>query len=490
VTIDAAFEDAYAAGRAPLVEKRLFNDLETPVSAFLKLSRGAPHPILLESVEGGEKLGRYSVIALKPDAFWRMRSGRAEIAGADGVFRAEPRAASESLRAFIAAARADIPSGAPPMSAGIFGYLGYDFAREFERLPEPKSRPIDMADGWFMRPTLVAIFDNVRHEVTLATPARWAPGVSAEAARKAAEARLDEAAHDLMRPLTSAPTAPRGGLDAPRSNTPPADYIAMVRRAKEYIAAGDIFQAVLSQRFSAPFDAEPFQLYRALRRLNPSPFLFYLDCGDARLVGSSPEILVRVRNGEMTVRPIAGTAPRGASAEEDKRNEARLIADPKERAEHLMLLDLGRNDVGRACEIGSVKVTESFSIERYSHVMHIVSNVGGRLKPGVDAVEALAAGFPAGTVSGAPKIRAMEIIRELERDGRGVYGGAVGYFSADGSMDACIALRTAVLKDGVMHVQAGAGIVADSDPEAEQRECENKAAALFAAARAAMQTNG
>ncbi len=486
---DDSFSRAYAAGQAPVVQRRLFNDLETPVSAFLKLAADAPHSILLESVEGGEKLGRYSVIALKPDAFWRVEDGVAATAGADGVFRTDPRPVPESLRAFLKEAAADLPAGAPPMAAGVFGYLGYDFARAFERLPAPKSQPIAMPESWLMRPSLVAIFDNVRHEVTLATPARPQPGLAAKAARAAADARLAGAAADLERPAPR-PAAKRAAPPAePVSNTPEADYLAMVRRAKEYIAAGDIFQAVLSQRFSAAYGADPFDLYRALRRLNPSPFLFYLHGDGFRLVGSSPEILVRVRNGAMTVRPIAGTAPRGATPEEDCAYEERLLADPKERAEHLMLLDLGRNDVGRACEIGSVAVTESFSVERYSHVMHIVSNVTGRLRPGVDAVEALAAGFPAGTVSGAPKLRAMEIIHELERDGRGVYGGAVGYFSADGSMDACIALRTAVLKDGVMHVQAGAGVVADSDPKAEHQECRNKAAALFAAARAAQGVN-
>jgi anthranilate synthase component 1 len=260
----------------------------------------------------------------------------------------------------------------------------------------------------------------------------------------------------------------------------------MVERAKERIAAGDIFQAVLSQRFSAPFPAPPFELYRALRRLNPSPFLFFFDFGGFALVGSSPEIMVRVRDGEVVIRPIAGTRPRGRTDAEDAALADELVADEKERAEHLMLLDLGRNDVGRAAEIGSVRVTESFAIERYSHVMHIVSNVVGRLRADTDAVGAVAAGFPAGTVSGAPKIRAMEIISELERDGRGVYGGAVGYFSADGAVDTCIALRTAVVKDGVMHVQAGAGVVADSRPDAEHEECRHKAAALFAAAGAAL----
>jgi anthranilate synthase component 1 len=260
----------------------------------------------------------------------------------------------------------------------------------------------------------------------------------------------------------------------------------MIGRARDHIAAGDIFQVVLSQRFEAPFPRAPFELYRALRRLNPSPFLFFLDFDEFALVGSSPEILVRVRDGEVTIRPIAGTRPRGANPEEDAALERELLADPKERAEHLMLLDLGRNDAGRSSAIGTVRVTEEFTIERYSHVMHIVSNVVGRLRDGLHPVDAVAAGFPAGTVTGAPKIRAMEIIDALEPQARGAYGGAIGYFSADGAVDTCIALRTALIKDGVMHVQAGAGIVADSDPEAEHRECENKARALFAAAKSAL----
>ncbi|MGE0408764.1 MAG: anthranilate synthase component I family protein, partial [Amphiplicatus sp.] len=342
------------------------------------------------------------------------------------------------------------------------------------------------------RPTITAIFDNIRQEVMLVAPVRPEPGLSARAAYARAGERLVDAASDLAAPL-SAPLAEAGAPAAAidiTSNMPEADYLGMVARAKEHIAAGDIFQVVLSQRFQSPFPAPPFELYRALRRTNPSPFLFYLDFDFFSLVGSSPEILVRVRDGEVTIRPIAGTRPRGATPEEDRALERELLADPKERAEHLMLLDLGRNDVGRAALMGTVAVTESFVIERYSHVMHIVSNVKGRLAPGVDPVDAVAAGFPAGTVTGAPKIRAMEIIDSLERDARGAYGGAIGYFSADGNVDTCIALRTALVAKGVMHVQAGAGIVADSDPKAEQMECRNKARALFAAAEGALARQG
>jgi anthranilate synthase component 1 len=320
------------------------------------------------------------------------------------------------------------------------------------------------------------------------TPVRPAPNQDTDKAYAAALQRLASAVAALEAPFPHPPAGATTPHPAPEpvSNTTPAEYMAMVDRAKEYIRAGDVFQVVLSQRFSAPFTLPPFALYRALRRTNPSPFLFHLDFGGFALVGSSPEILVRVRKGEVTIRPLAGTRPRGATAAEDQALAEALLADPKERAEHLMLLDLGRNDVGRVAAIGSVEVTEQFVIERYSHVMHIVSNVVGRLDPKKDAIDALMAGFPAGTVSGAPKVRAMEIIDELEKSKRGTYAGCVGYFSADGQMDTCIVLRTALVKDGVMHVQAGAGLVYDSIPENEQQECINKAKALVRAAEEAV----
>ncbi|MEE2691588.1 MAG: anthranilate synthase component I [Pseudomonadota bacterium] len=487
----AQFEKAYADGIAQIVSRRIVSDLETPVSAYLKLAARRDNSFLLESVEGGDQLGRYSIIGMKPDVIWRASGDVAEInedAAADAAsFRRDDAPPLQSLKRLLDASRIDIPAGAPPMAAGVFGYFGYDMARQMERLPAMPPKAIDAPDAMFIRPTVVAVFDNVKQEIMLIAPVRPESGVSARAAYSRAGERLADAVSDLSSPLMRAPstaTQADPGV-AVSSNTPEADYLAMVARAKEYIAAGDIFQVVLSQRFSAPFAEPPFELYRALRRTNPSPFLFFLNFEGLSLVGSSPEILVRVRNGEVTIRPIAGTRPRGSTPEEDKALETELLADPKERAEHLMLLDLGRNDVGRAATIGSVKVTDSFIVERYSHVMHIVSNVVGRLRDGVDPVDAVAAGFPAGTVTGAPKIRAMEIIDELERDARGPYGGAIGYFSADGNVDTCIALRTALVKDGVMHVQAGAGVVADSDPASEHRECVNKAKALFASAIAA-----
>ena len=492
----AQFEKTYRAGAAQVVRRSLVSDLETPVSAYLKLAGRRTNAFLLESVEGGEQLGRFSIIGFKPDIIWRCFGGRSEInrdaAANPHAFAAEDGAPLDNLKRLLAASRIDMPPGLPPMAAGVFGYLGYDMARQMERLGPRPDGGLDTPDAVFMRPTIIAVFDNVRQEILLFAPVRPTEGVSARAAYSRACERLSDAASDLDAPL-SAPMAPPAE-DAPNeeavSNMTEADYCAMVARAKEHIAAGDIFQVVLSQRFSRPFNAPPFELYRALRRSNPSPFLFYLNFEDFALVGSSPEILVRVRDGEITIRPIAGTRARGATPEEDKALEEDLLADPKERAEHLMLLDLGRNDVGRSADIGTVRVTDSFVIERYSHVMHIVSNVVGALRADTHPVDAVAAGFPAGTVSGAPKIRAMEIIDDLEKSARGVYGGAIGYFSADGNVDTCIALRTAVVKDGVMHVQAGAGIVADSDPAAEQRECENKAKALFAAANAALSRAG
>ena len=394
----------------------------------------------------------------------------------------------QSLRALLAASRIDLPPELPPIAAGVIGYLGHDTVRLIEHLPNARPDALAVPDGMFVRPTLMVVFDNLKDEMIVVTPVRPQPGIDAETAYASAVERLRGVVEALDAPLPHATAMANAhlALPAPRSNTSPAEYMGMVARAKEYIAAGDVFQVVLSQRFAVPFTLPPFALYRALRRINPSPFLFHLDFGSFALVGSSPEILVRVRDGEVTIRPLAGTRPRGATPEVDKALEAELLADPKERAEHLMLLDLGRNDVGRVAEIGTVRVTESFAIERYSQVMHIVSNVVGRLDKRHDTVDALMAGFPAGTLSGAPKVRAMEIIDELEKEKRGPYGGCVGYFSADGEMDSCIVLRTALVKDGVMHVQAGAGIVADSDPEAEQAECGYKAKALFKAAEEAV----
>jgi anthranilate synthase component 1 len=490
-----AFTRTYAAGEPSIVWARLVADLETPVSAMLKLSRGRPMSFLLESVEGGAVRGRYSIIGLEPDIVWRAFGDRAEIntspAKSPDAFVAEAESTLASLRKLLAHSRIQVPPELPPMAAGVFGYMGYDTVRLVEHLPDVPPDVLGVPDAILVRPTVMVIFDAVKDEMTIATPVFPAKGVTAADAHAAATDRLARVVASLDDPLPHAAIHPSAlKAPAPVSNTPEADYLAMVRRCKDYIAAGDAFQIVVSQRFSAPFTLPPFALYRALRRTNPSPFLFHLDFGDFALVGSSPEILVRVRDGRVTIRPLAGTRRRGATPEEDRRLEAELVSDPKERAEHLMLLDLGRNDVGRVARIGTVEVASSFDVERYSQVMHLSSTVNGELDPRHDAIDALLAGFPAGTLSGAPKVRAMEIIDELEKEKRGPYAGCVGYFSADGNLDTCIVLRTALVKDGRMYVQAGAGIVADSVPAEEQNECVIKARALFRAAEEAVRFAG
>jgi anthranilate synthase component 1 len=495
-----AFARAYDAGAPQVVWDRIVDDLETPVSAYLKIAQGQPYAFLFESVEGGAWRGRYSVVAMQPDLVWRCRGDQAEISqGADlaaGRFVAEAGGALDSLRALVARSQLDRPAALPPMVAGVFGAIGYDMVRLVEHLPDVNPDPIGLPDGIMMRPTVVAVFDSIGQEIILTTTVRPS-AASAKDAYAAACARLDAVVADLGKPLVQPHDRPYHAPGAFESPVSQDGYGQMVERAKRYIEAGDIFQVVPSHRFRAPFTLEPLALYRSLRRLNPSPFLFYLNFGDFQLVGSSPEILVRLRDGKITIRPIAGTRPRGATPQADAALEKELLADPKERAEHLMLLDLGRNDVGRVATLRpagsnqapaapSVRVTESYTIERYSHVMHIVSNVEGDAPEGVDPVDVVMAALPAGTVSGAPKVRAMEIIDELEQEKRGVgYAGAVGYFGCDGGVDTCIVLRTALVKDGMMYVQAGGGVVADSDPVAEYQETCQKAAALRDAAQEA-----
>jgi anthranilate synthase component 1 len=483
------FRAAYQAGRGALVWRHDIADLLTPVAAFLKLAHGRKYAFLLESVEGGATRGRYSVIGMDPDLIWRCDGG---VAVMNRDARSDPDAflpvgiaPLESLRDLIAETRLDVPEGLPPMTGGLSGYLGYDMVRLMETLPASNPEVLGIPDGMLVRPGLFAIFDGVTDELTLAAPVYPRAGISAESAYAQAELRLNDAAKALDRPVPKL-SGGAAGVGEQTSNMEKEEFLAMVEMAKNYIRAGDIFQVVPSQRFSAPFTLPPFALYRSLRRINPAPFLFYLDFGDFQVVGSSPEILVRLRDGKVTIRPLAGTRRRGADKAEDAALEAELLADPKERAEHLMLLDLGRNDVGRVAEIGTVKVAESFAVERFSHVLHISSTVEGTLRPGLDALDALIAGFPAGTLSGAPKVRAMEIIEELEPSRRGIYGGCIGYFAANGTMDTCIGLRTALMKDGRMYVQAGVGVVADSDAEAEYAESVQKARALFRAAEDAI----
>lgn len=491
-----AFEDfvqRHAQGKTQLVWTKIVADVETPVSAMLKLYQEGQPCFLLESVTGGEVRGRYSILGFEPDRVWKFNGQHAEIApwenGKAGTFAACPEPTLQALRTLLAESSIEIPSELPPMAAGIIGYMNYDAIRLAEAIPDSNPDPIAIPDGMFVRPTVLAIFDNVAGVVYLISPIwKEALAQSAEEAHRTACERIES----ILARLQS--TLDHKHLYREQSTTPlPCEsnmsketYFGMVEQAKEYIAAGDIFQVVLSQRFTIPFEQSHISLYRSLRHLNPSPFLFFLHFGDFSLVGSSPEILVRLRDGTVTIRPIAGTRKRGATAAEDEALAEELLADPKELAEHLMLLDLGRNDVGRVTKSGTVKVTEKMFIEKYSHVMHIVSNVEGEIAPQYDAIDALMAGFPAGTVSGAPKIRAMEIIDELEPVRRSFYAGCSGYFSSGGAMDTCISLRTGLIKDGKLYVQAGGGVVADSSPEGEWEESRNKAMALIKAAEQAI----
>ena len=482
------FAAKYEAGENQLVYSRLAADLDTPVSVMLKLSEAQKDSFILESVTGGEVRGRYSIVGLKPDLIWRCRGTTSELnreARYDAnSFVPQKGNPLDELRALIEECRIDMPADLPAAAAGLFGYLGYDMIRLVEHLPNINPDPIGVPDAVMIRPTVVAVLDGVKGEVTLVSPAWVNSGLTARAAYAQAAERVMDALRDLERPVSSTHRELSGAahVGAPASNFTKEGYLAAVEKAKEYIKAGDIFQVVPAQRWAQDFTLPPFAMYRALRRVNPSPFMFFFNYGDFQIIGASPEILVRLMDNEVTIRPIAGTRKRGANAEEDKFLEADLLADPKELAEHLMLLDLGRNDVGRVAKIGTVRPTEKFTVERYSHVMHIVSNVVGELDPAHDAVAALLAGLPAGTLSGAPKVRAMQIIDELEPEKRGVYGGGCGYFSAGGDMDICIALRTAVLKDGKLYSQAGGGVVYDSDPEAEYQETVNKAKAVWTAA--------
>lgn len=489
-----AFAECYETGRRQVVWATLVSDLTTPVAALLKLGHGQPYSFLLESIgfaEGAPVRGRYSILGLKPDVIWRCRGARAEINERaliePGAFTPCPEPTLAALRSLIARSRLELPAALPPMASGIFGYLGYDMVRLIERLPDTKPDRLGLPDAILLRPSVVIVFDIVRDVMALVASISPARDLSAREAYARTEAQLARIMHVLSE--TRGEVVPAdfaaSAQPEPQSNTTKAEYLAMVERAKEYIRAGDIYQVVPSQRFRLPFRQPPVALYRALRRTNPSPYMYFFDFDSFALVGSSPEILVGLSGDTVTIRPIAGTYPRGATPEEDRKLQAELLRDPKERAEHLMLLDLGRNDVGRVAKLGSVRVTEAFTLQLLSQVMHIVSNVEGTLDPRHDALSALLAGFPAGTVTGAPKIRAMEIIDELEKERRGPYAGAVGYFSANGSMDSCIVLRTAIIKDGMMYVQAGGGVVADSVAEHEYQETVNKAKAVFRAAEEA-----
>ena len=486
---------ALARGPANLipVTREFAADLETPVSVYLKLMEEPGASFLLESVEGGEQVGRYSFVGVGLHRRVELRGETIVWSGEDAGPRETAAGGDvlDALRAELARFRPAPMPGLPRLSGGAVGYLGYDVVRFFERLPRTAGPGLDLPDALFLLVDTVVVFDHARHRLILLANAHVPEGADVEAAYVDALRRIDRLAERLLRPLPAVPSrrwgATHGNGRAVEANMTRAQHEAMVLRAKEYIAAGDIFQVVLSQRFSRHTSAHPFAVYRALRMLNPSPYMFYFNFAplDLQVIGASPEMHVRLEDGLATVRPIAGTRRRGANQAEDEALAAELLADPKERAEHVMLVDLGRNDVGRVCEFGSVRVRDLMTIERYSHVMHIVSHVEGRVRPGLDAYDLMRATFPAGTVSGAPKVRAMEIIEELEGQRRGLYAGAVGYFSYDGSMDTCIAIRTMVMQGDRVYVQAGGGIVADSEPAAEYQESVNKARALLVAVETA-----
>ncbi len=491
------FARAYEAGENQLIYTRLAADLDTPVSLMLKLTGAARDAFMLESVTGGEVRGRYSIIGMKPDLVWQCHGTKSRLNRAarfdTTAFEEQPGDPLTNLRALMAETRINLPNDLPAASAGLFGYLGYDMIRLVEHLPNINPDPLGLPDAMFLRPTVVAVLDGVKGDVTVCSPAWVSDGQSARAAYAQAAERVMDAVRDLERalPQQARDLGQAQQEDAtPVSNFTKSAYMAAVEKARDYIRAGDIFQVVPSQRWTQTFRHPPFALYRSLRRTNPSPFMFYFNFGGFQVVGASPEILVRVFGDEVTIRPIAGTRPRGATREEDLALEKDLLSDEKELAEHLMLLDLGRNDTGKVSKIGTVRPTEKFIIERYSHVMHIVSNVVGELSEDHDALSALLAGLPAGTVSGAPKVRAMQIIDELEPEKRGLYGGGVGYFSAGGDMDICIALRTALVKDEKLYIQAGGGVVYDSDPEAEYQETVHKSNAIRRAAADAARFTG
>lgn len=485
------FEKEYKSGRNQVVYSKLTSDLDTPVSIMLKLAGAKKNSFILESVTGGEIRGRYSIIGMDPDLIWKCEEEQSFLSSGDSVFKPISGQPLSVFRDLLQQSVINLPKELPQSSAGLFGYFGYDMVRHVENLPNLNKDTIGLPDAMFIRPSIIAVLDGVKGEVILVAPVFYEPKVDEKEAFKKAKEKISSAILELKKQtITDRNLGTPGEMEEPTSNFTKDEYKAAVNKAKNYINNGDIFQVVPSQRWTQNFSYSPFSLYRSLRRTNPSPFMFYFNFGEFQVIGASPEILVRVFGKEVTVRPIAGTRPRGKTPEEDKQLEEDLLADKKELAEHLMLLDLGRNDVGRVAKIGSVKPTEQFVIERYSHVMHIVSNVVGQLSDEHDAVSAFFAGMPAGTVSGAPKVRAMEIIDELEPEKRGVYGGGVGYFSSGGDMDMCIALRTAVLKGNKLHVQAGGGVVFDSDPEAEYMETVHKSNAIRrAAADAAMFEN-
>ena len=464
-------------------------DLLTPVSAYLRIAQGARYSFLLESVEGGEKIARYTFAGAHPEEVFRYANGACVLESHDRVVWEEKDPVS-FLRERIQRFRPVRLPGLPPLIAGAIGYFSYDMVRLIERLPKKLRDEIGLFDAMLMFYHGLIAFDHVQHRLWIVRNVFTEGKESLQQRYEAAVKEIERTRRLLEKPVAAEERKRKSGTEESvtpevTSNFKKPAYLGAVRKAKEYIRAGDVFQVVISQRFSAKTQAEPFQIYRELRALNPSPYLFYLQLNDVAVVGSSPEMLVKVQGRDVFYRPIAGTRWRGKDEEEDARLEREMLADEKERAEHIMLVDLGRNDLGRVCEYGSVKVEKLMTVERYSHVMHLVSSLRGQLRPDVDCFDALMACFPAGTVSGAPKVRAMEIIEELEKTRRGIYAGGILYLDFAGNLDSCIALRTMVIKNGVAHIQAGGGIVADSTPKGEYEESVNKSKALQRALEAA-----
>jgi anthranilate synthase component I len=476
----ATFETLSAKGNLIPVYREILADLDTPVGAFKKIDDGR-YGFLLESIEGGEKWGRYTFLGSSPAVVIRGKGKSVEIVEEGQVKRVEVDDPLDYIRDYMARYQPVQVAGIPRFFGGAVGYLGYDSVRNFERLPDKNPRSIDAYDAYFIITDTILIFDSLSQKIKVVSNAHLEGGVSPEVAYAEAVAKIEAIIARLKTPLPAATKSPATAHVELSSNVQREVFESWVTRAKEYVREGDIIQVVLSQRFSGDLTVDPFDIYRALRTLNPSPYMFFLRMDETLVVGASPEVMVRKEGDRVELRPIAGTRPRGKTPALDEELVQELLADPKERAEHVMLVDLGRNDLGRVCRIGSVKVSELMVVERYSHVMHIVSNVQGELASGQDAFDVVRATFPAGTLSGAPKVRAMEIIEELEGARREVYGGAVGYFSFSGNMDMAIAIRTLVVKDGKVHLQAGAGIVADSDPAAEYMETVNKAKAVVKA---------
>jgi anthranilate synthase component 1 len=506
------FEERTKEGNLVPVYQRIRADLLTPVGAYLQVSAGAKYSCMLESVEGGENIARYTFIGANPAEVFRSRGNKCVLErydghGAKAVAKAKreewEEQPIEALRRLVGRYRPVRIEGGPPLVAGAIGYFAYDMVRLIEKIPSSGRDDLKLDDAVLMFYRGLVIFDHVRHHVWIVQNVfTEGPGSLREKYQRAAR-EIEATRRKLETPLARGVMGARmvsagrvrdaratagakaSGAAGVESNFTQAKYMAAVRKAKEYIRAGDIFQVVPSQRFEAKTKAKPFEIYRALRSINPSPYMYFLHLNDVDVVGASPEMLVKVQARNAQYRPIAGTAPRSADARVDREREAALMADPKERAEHIMLVDLGRNDLGRVCEYGSVKVDRLMFVERYSHVMHLVSALSGTLREGVDCFEALMACFPAGTLSGAPKVRAMEIIDELEPTRRGIYAGAILYLDFSGNLDSCIALRTLVLKNGRAYIQAGGGVVADSEPKREYQETVNKAGALVAALREA-----